>query len=138
MKTIYLCGPIADRSDAECRDWRHFVNTIWPGACLDPMRRDYRDREHDEAAVREIVELDKEDIDRSHGLIVFYDKPSVGTSMEVLYAWQMGKPIVLVNASGREAISPWLRYHTSGKILRYEDTKLALTEACVHLWHLLK
>lgn len=108
MKTIYLCGPINGRADTECKDWREFIKGAWPGQCIDPMRRDYRGREAE--AVREIVELDKVDVARADALLVNYDRPSIGTSMEILFAWQLGKPIVLVAAPGAN-LSPWLRYH---------------------------
>lgn len=113
MKTIYLCGPINGCSDEECQNWRSFIKTKWEGQCLDPMRRDYRGREHE--SVNEIVELDKIDVTNSDVILVNYDKPSVGTSMEVLYAFERGKLVVVV-APSHAVISPWLVYH-SHKIL---------------------
>lgn len=108
MKTIYLCGPINGCTDEECRDWRDFVKTQWGGHCIDPMVRDYRGRESE--AFREIVEFDKIDVANSDILLVNYDKPSVGTSMEVLFAWQIGKRVIVVCREDA-VISPWLRYH---------------------------
>jgi hypothetical protein len=35
----------------------------------------------------------------------------VGTSMEILYAWERGIPVIVVAAKGAR-ISPWLRYHS--------------------------
>lgn len=107
MKKIYLCGPINGCTDAECMDWRAHVKSIWP-TTIDPMSRDYRGRESE--CLREIVELDKRDIQSSAALIVNYDRPSVGTSMEIIFAWQLGKPVVLVCKKG-EKLSPWLVYH---------------------------
>jgi nucleoside 2-deoxyribosyltransferase len=106
---IYLCGPINGCTDAECKDWREFVKSQWEGDTLDPMRRDYRGKEDE--SVREIVELDKIDVTVSDYILVNYDRPSVGTSMEILYAWERGKPIIVVAKEG-ERISPWLRYHS--------------------------
>jgi hypothetical protein len=57
---IYLCGPINGCTDAEAKDWREHVKGLWPGSCIDPMRRDYRGREG--VFTREIVELDKIDV----------------------------------------------------------------------------
>ena len=94
MKTIYLCGPINGCTDEEANDWRTAVKASWSGDCLDPKRRDYRGKEAE--AFREIVELDKIDVASSDVILVNYDKPSVGTSMEVLYAWQIGKPVIVV------------------------------------------
>lgn len=105
---LYLCGPINECSDAEATGWRDAVKKMWPGETIDPMRRDYRGQE--DQNVDAIVELDKIDIMRSDALIVSYDKPSVGTSMEVLFAFERGKPIAVVAAQGTR-ISPWLRYH---------------------------
>jgi nucleoside 2-deoxyribosyltransferase len=108
-KIIYLCGPINGRSDDDCKGWREYVKErISP--TLDPMARDYRGRELEPGIDREIVENDKEDIRKSDVLLVYYDKPSVGTSMEVLFAYDLSKRIVLVDRSGKP-LSPWLFYH---------------------------
>lgn len=109
MKTIYLCGPINGCTDEECTSWRELVKGLWDGPTLDPMRRDYRGRGHE--ASTEIVELDKVDVSDSDVLLVNYEKPSVGTSMEVLYAWERGKVVVVVSAKGAAGLSPWLTYH---------------------------
>lgn len=118
MKTLYLCGPINGCTDAEAINWREHVKAIWPGATLDPMRRDYRGREAE--SVNEIVELDKIDIAQSDALIVNYDKPSVGTSMEILWAFERGKGIVVV-ARADANISPWLRYHSHAIVSTFDD-----------------
>jgi len=107
--TIYLCGPINGCTDAEANDWRSLVKGLWSGSTIDPMRRDYRGREAEN--VRDIVELDKIDVLSSDVVLVNYDKPSVGTSMEVLYAFERGKLVVVV-ARADASISPWLRYHS--------------------------
>ena len=108
MKSIYLCGPINGCSDEECKDWRAYVAQRYSGICVDPMVRDYRGREAE--AFREIVELDKIDVASCDVILVNYDKPSVGTSMEILYAWQLGKRIIVV-CHPDTVISPWMRYH---------------------------
>lgn len=118
MKTIYLCGPINGCTDEECTDWREYVKSQWEGRCIDPMVRDYRGRETE--AFREIVELDKIDVAESDIIVVNYDKPSVGTSMEVLYAWQIGKRIILVCREDAN-ISPWLRYHSTHIVHSFDD-----------------
>ena len=109
MKTIYLCGPINGCTDEECKDWREFVKSQWEGKTLDPMRRDYRGKEVE--SVNEIVTLDKVDIANSDAILVNYDKPSVGTSMEVYLSFLAGKLVVVV-ARPETTISPWLRYHS--------------------------
>lgn len=112
-QTIYLCGPINGCSDDEANGWRgevkgwaqrNFLRT------LDPMRRDYRNSEH--LDYREIVELDKRDVLASDVVLVRYERPSVGTSMEVLFAWENRIPVVLW-CVGDPAVSPWLLYHST-------------------------
>lgn len=107
---VYLAGPINGCTDEEAKDWREWVKANAPFQTIDPMRRDYRGRE--DQFVKEIVELDKLDILQADLILVNYDKPSVGTSMEILFAWMNQKPIVVV-AGVDTVISPWLRYHAS-------------------------
>lgn len=107
---IYLGGPINGCSDGEARDWRAAARTRLEAAgheILDPMARDYRGREAE--AVVEIVENDKLDILAADVLLMNCPKPSVGTSMEVLYGWQTGRRVLIV---APEPVSPWLRYHS--------------------------
>ena len=125
MKAIYLCGPINGCTDDECRDWREYVKASWLGETIDPMRRDYRGKEDE--SVPEIVTLDKIDIANSDVILVNFDKPSVGTSMEVFIAFTTGKLVVVVVDSGT-VISPWLRHH-SHAILNSFDAALAYIKA---------
>lgn len=106
---VYLCGPINGCTDAECNDWRAAVKAVFPES-IDPMVRDYRGRETE--SYREIVDLDKRDVRNAEVILVNYSKPSVGTSMEVFYAWNMGKPVI-VWCPLEAVISPWLRYHST-------------------------
>ncbi len=106
---VYLCGPIAGCTDEECKNWRDQSKLVIQNT-FDPMVRDYRGREDE--CMKEIVELDKKDIDQSDVILVNYDKPSVGTSMEILYAWERKKTIILVAAKNTK-LSPWLKYHST-------------------------
>jgi nucleoside 2-deoxyribosyltransferase len=114
---VYLCGPINGCTDEECRDWRELVKSRLPDT-IDPMRRDYRSREA--ASFREIVELDKIDVCQCDALLVNYDRPSVGTSMEILYAWERGKFVIIVHPAGA-SLSPWLHYHSHRRVLSFEE-----------------
>jgi nucleoside 2-deoxyribosyltransferase len=114
---VYLCGPINGCTDEECNDWRTAAKGYFPSA-VDPMVRDYRGREAE--CVNEIVELDKQDIDTCRVVLVNYDKPSVGTAMEVFYAWQQETPVVVMCKSGT-SISPWLRYHSNAIVHTLKD-----------------
>jgi len=113
--TVYLAGPINGRSDADCMDWRREAFRRLECGTFDPMVRDYRGRELEPGIAAEIVELDKKDIDNCDLLLVYFDKPSVGTSMEVFYAWERRKEVVVVNASGK-ALSPWMIYHSTYQV----------------------
>lgn len=126
IKTIYLCGPINGCTDEQCKDWRELVKTNWEGQCLDPMRRDYRGKE--DQSVNEIVEFDKIDVMNSDVILVNYDKPSIGTSMEILYAWERGKLIVVVAAEGTK-ISPWMRYHSHEIVHHFGDALAFIRES---------
>jgi nucleoside 2-deoxyribosyltransferase len=113
MRPVYLCGPINGRSDADCKDWREEAKRLLaPMPTLDPMARDYRGRELEPDIEAEIVENDKLDIGRCAALLVMFDKPSVGTAMEVLFAYERGMPVHVVDVSGKP-LSPWLLYHAS-------------------------
>lgn len=114
MKIVYLAGPINACSDAEAISWREAVIGALSSAVqdrqvefLDPMRRDYRGRE--DQAVSEIVEGDKIDIDQCDIFLANCWKPSVGTSMEIYYAW-LKKTVPIIAIVG-EKPSPWLTYH---------------------------
>jgi nucleoside 2-deoxyribosyltransferase len=120
MKTIYLCGPINGRTDADARNWREAVKEMWRGDCLDPMRRDYRGRELEPGIAAEIVAGDIDDIQASDAILVFFDKPSVGTAMEVFYAkHNLGKPVIVIDASGKP-LSPWMVHHSDAQVYSVE------------------
>lgn len=106
---VYLCGPINGCTDEEATNWRENVKLFFPWS-IDPMKRDYRGVE--KLLYREIVDLDKRDIRNSDIILVNYDKPSVGTSMEVFYAWTLGIPVV-VWCKEDAKLSPWLIYHST-------------------------
>lgn len=113
----YLCGPIWQCTDEECVYWRERVKEAFPHA-LDPMRRDYRNVELENAA--EIVILDKLDVRNCDCVVVNYTKPSTGTSMEIFYAWELGKPIIVWCSNG-EKLSPWILYHCTSVVYSFDD-----------------
>jgi nucleoside 2-deoxyribosyltransferase len=111
---VYLCGPINGCNDNECKDWRAAATVQLTQAghrAYDPMVRDYRGRELEPGIAAEIVENDKADIDACDAMLVYYPKPSVGTAMEVLYAWERKTRIVVIDESNAK-LSPWLVYHS--------------------------
>jgi nucleoside 2-deoxyribosyltransferase len=115
---VYLCGPINGCTDQEATGWRESVKKHFPNETIDPMKRDYRGEE--DVAYREIVELDKRDVRAADIILVNYTKPSVGTSMEVHYAWTLGKPIILWCAPYTN-LSPWLHYHCTSIVISMDE-----------------
>jgi len=129
MKTIYLCGPIMDESSGAAREWRKVAagklgKTF---SLLDPMRRNFKDREVDSA--NEIVEFDLQDIRNADILLVNYSKPSIGTAMEVFYAANnLQKFVVAFAPFDFKNCSPWMvRYCT--KILPSLDAAVDYIKA---------
>tara|TARA_R110000796_G_scaffold54274_4_gene126908 strand:- start:90 stop:485 length:396 start_codon:yes stop_codon:yes gene_type:complete len=127
MKTTYLAGPINACTDHVANSWRNQVTSRLArnGTCKvrNPMDRDYRGKEAQSAA--EIVVLDKRDIDASDILLVRWLKPSVGTSMEILYAWERGIPVILWLESDSD-VSPWLLYHATTVVLGFTEAMEAI------------
>lgn len=114
MKKIYLSGPIMDANPGEARVWREEAKRMLGDRfqLLDPMRRDFKDREVDSA--NEIVEFDLQDVRDADILLVNYSKPSIGTAMEIFYAGHdLGKFIVAFSPFPFHECSPWMvRYCT--------------------------
>ncbi|MDF3128206.1 nucleoside 2-deoxyribosyltransferase domain-containing protein [Kiritimatiellaeota bacterium B1221] len=114
MKTIYLSGPIMDEHLGLAREWREEAKGKLGGHfnLLDPMRRNFKDREVDSA--NEIVEFDLQDVRDADILLVNYNKNSIGTSMEVFYAAQnLGKFVIAFSPFSFQDCSPWMvRYCT--------------------------
>jgi nucleoside 2-deoxyribosyltransferase len=105
--TTYLCGGINGLSDDACTSWREKAKTLLLTSILDPMRRDYRGREDE--SVTEIIYEDLKDIEESAFILVNATRPSWGTAMEIVYAFQKNKTIVAFTEGVK--ISPWLRFH---------------------------
>lgn len=113
-KVIYLSGPIMDEHAGVARQWRDSakVQLAEKFKLLDPMRRKFVDRQVDSA--NEIVEFDLQDVRDADILLVNYNKPSIGTSMEVFFAaHDLGKFIVAFSPFEYKDCSPWMaRYCT--------------------------
>lgn len=110
MTPVYLAGPILGCDDIEALDWREEAKRELVGVeTLDPMRRDFRG--YESVRVAEIVESDKADIKASGAVLAMCSRPSAGTSMEILYAWRLGVPVVSVVPAG-VPVSPWIAYHS--------------------------
>jgi len=117
-----------DCSGDESATWRKRAKERLAGrfVLLDPMRRNFRDREIDSA--NEIVEFDLQDVRDADILLVNYSKPSIGTSMEVFYAsHDLGKFVIAFSPRTFQDMSPWMvRFCT--KILPDLDAALDYIE----------
>ena len=102
-----------ERARERLRD--HFV-------LLDPMRRNFKDREVDSA--NEIVEFDLQDVRDADIILVNYSKTSIGTAMEVFYAsHDLGKFVVAFSPFSFSDSSPWMVKHCT-KILPSLDAAI--------------
>jgi len=114
VKTIYLSGPIMDEHEGTAREWRETAKKLLGDhfKILDPMRRKFVDRQVDSA--NEIVEFDLQDARDADIILVNYNKPSIGTSMEVFYAsHNLGRFVVTFSPFEFKDCSPWMvRYST--------------------------
>ncbi len=98
-----------DEHAGEARAWREEAKRRLADnfKLLDPMRRNFKDREVDSA--NEIVEFDLQDIRDADIVLVNYSKSSVGTSMEVFYAsHDLQKFVVAFSPFSFQESSPWM------------------------------
>jgi nucleoside 2-deoxyribosyltransferase len=113
---VYLCGPMAGCTDEEAGGWRKAATVHLNGfgiTTLDPMDRDYRYTAYGddpESVLPDLVEEDKIDIEMSDVVLVNFTKPSTGTAMEIIIAWQRAKRVIVV-APPEMQLSPWVHYH---------------------------
>ena len=109
MKKIYLCGPIMDEVEGKAREWREYAKDKLGKdfILLDPMRRNFKDREIDSA--NGIGEFDLQDVKDADIILVNYNKPSIGTAMEVFYAsHELGKFVVAFSPFSFKDCNPWM------------------------------
>ena len=98
-----------DEHEGSAREWRNAVKNMLKDEfkMLDPMRRKFVDRQVDSA--NEIVEFDLQDVRDADIILVNYNKPSIGTSMEVFYAaHNLGKFVVAFSPFEYRDCSPWM------------------------------
>jgi len=122
MKTIYLSGPIMDEHEGEARQWREEAKRILGEKffLLDPMRRNFKDREVDSA--NEIVRFDLQDVEDADFILVNYNKASIGTAMEIFHAsHNLGKFIVAFSPFEFTDCSPWMVKYCTKILPSLED-----------------
>ena len=102
-KKVYLSGPTSS-------DWREAATRRLEEQGVGVMNPAMRVCGVKEEAAREIVETDKRDIDSCDWVLVNFQKPSARVAMEILYAWERGKTVIV--ATGGSHRFPWLEYHS--------------------------
>lgn len=121
---VYLAGSVNGHDFWKVvTEWRLYAAGVLETAgykVLNPVRG----RRPTDTDSKDIVERDLRDIDQADILLVEMDHPErayIGTAMEVRYAWERKKEIVLWGKANRE--SHWLQYHATAW---FEDLDRAL------------
>ena len=98
-----------DCEPSESATWRERAKKLFPErfTLLDPMRRNFKDREVDSA--NEIVSFDLADVAEADIVLVNYSKPSIGMAMEVFHAsHNLGKFVIAFSPFPFQDSSPWM------------------------------
>jgi nucleoside 2-deoxyribosyltransferase len=115
---IYLAGPIHGLSDQDCRYWRQKASQLLRAKSMmtiSPMSNDCRGREG--RFVQQLVNREKVWIQQCDTVLANCWTPSYGTSMEILYAWEQHKQVVVISQSK----NPWLICHSDLMVDTIED-----------------
>ncbi len=111
-----------DEHEGEARQWREEAKRILGEKffLLDPMRRNFKDREVDSA--NEIVRFDLQDVEDADFILVNYNKASIGTAMEIFHAsHNLGKFIVGFSPFEFKECSPWMIKYCTKILPSLED-----------------
>jgi len=108
---VYLAGPIKGCTDAEIFRWRKTAAAVLDAPTLDPAAARNFAHKQSEDPLNEIVNPDKRDIDASAIVLANCWQVSVGTSQEILYAWERGKYVVVVIPEEEQPASAWIIAH---------------------------
>lgn len=114
VPAVYLAGPIHGCADAEVKEWRARAKWLIEPyyEVIDPATWDFRGSEDEHVA--EIVERDKTAISVSDRVLVNLWRLGAGTCMEILEAWNLEIPVVVIVPEG--PVSPWIRYHANAVV----------------------
>jgi len=125
-----------DEHEGRARAWRETANQQLSERfiLLDPMRRNFKDREVDSA--NEIVEFDLQDIRDADIILVNYNKSSVGTSMEVFYAsHELNKFVIAFSPFTFSDCSPWMVRFCTKILPSLDDAMTYLLDHFISLDH---
>lgn len=117
---VYLAGGIQGVTDPFM--WRKQTSEYLAKfgiEVLDPLRGKTPES-FDSYNEREIITRDKQDIrecDLVFAEVTNPHRPYIGTSMEILYAWEHEKPVVVWG----DYMSYWLTYHSVAQFKEWQD-----------------
>lgn len=104
---IYLAGPMQFCTQEEIKGWREKVK-----ATLDSRFEYYDPSEFEEGSdPTKTVELDKEYLSKCDIILVNLFKLGVGSVMEILLGWMLGKKVLIVTKEYKD--NCWLKAHSS-------------------------
>lgn len=122
MKKVFLSGPIRGLSREESLNWRNYAHKILQDSF--EVVHALRNREEGETFPdpRLAIIRDKNDIDSSDIILVndtFVNSSMIGTSMEVIYAYQKNKVVIVFGDGHKEDY--WLNYHSYIRVASLEE-----------------
>ena len=128
MAKFYLAHPFSTRK--EMRVWELHLETHFEVDILNPFydldRDDVKAIDEGTRSVysedaKAVVERDKAAISKCDAMIAYVDgSRSIGTFMEIGYAYDMGTPVHLICTSGEQA-HYWLKYHSDRVYLSLQE-----------------
>jgi nucleoside 2-deoxyribosyltransferase len=125
-KTVFISGPIQGMENMQ--DYRNVIGQLCLSLgynIIDPWQREKNLYNRDEPCwwmkvpAHEFVKRDLEDIDRSSMVIAYLPRLSAGTCMEIFYAKQKGKHVVVV--SDIDCLSPWITVHADKIVKNFKE-----------------
>ncbi|MFH0987233.1 MAG: nucleoside 2-deoxyribosyltransferase [Candidatus Micrarchaeota archaeon] len=111
---IFLAGTF--RADQEAELLRNLKqklllkgHSVW--WAMDELGRGYGSE--DQKRIKQVVEVEKEQIKNSDAFVSVVKEPTPGTMMEIVFAYENGVPVYLLMSGAHDRIkeSPWIKYH---------------------------
>lgn len=121
-KCVFLCGPMRGIPRSEGIAWRNHAENLLKDNFI--VLHAYRGREEKETFPdpRGAIIRDKNDILRSDILLVndtLAEASMIGTAMEVLFAFEHNKPIIVFGNG--HPVDYWLNYHIHTRLNTLEE-----------------
>ena len=130
-KKAFISGPILGMETRQ--DYREVIGKICARLgyeTIDPWLRErviYKGNEPcwwNNVPAADFVRRDLEDAEKCDVMIVYMPKLSAGACMELFYAKQKGKKVIVI--SELDCLSPWIVVHSDRIIASFEELERAL------------